>query len=85
MCVGHNARMGDLVFIGDVSQLEGKILWAAERYQRRYGHAANLVMLHPSLMVGRQQLGGLQVEARKTVLPGYAWIGVDTAKAPLAR
>lgn len=77
--------MGDLFFIDDSSQLEGKILWAAERYRRKYGHAANLVMVHPSLLTGQpQQLGGLRLEPRKTVLPGYVWVGVDAANAPLA-
>jgi len=82
----QNARMGELFFIDDPNQLEGKILWAAERYRRKYGQSANLVMLHPSWFAGQPaSLGGLRLEPRKTVLPGYVWVGVDTAAMPLAR
>ncbi len=77
--------MGDLFFIEDASQLEGKILWAAERYRQKYGRAATLVMLHPSLLRNRRRLGSLRLEPRKTVLPSYLWVGEDSpAVMPLA-
>lgn len=77
--------MGDLFFIEDASQLDGKILWAAERYRQKYGRAATLVMLHPSLLRSQRQLGSLRLEPRKTVLPSYLWVGEDTqAATPLA-
>ncbi|MCL4257784.1 MAG: hypothetical protein KJZ53_04545 [Anaerolineales bacterium] len=77
--------MGELFFIDDANQLEGKILWAAERYRRKYGRAANLVMLHPSLLQNERQFGALRLQPRKTVLPSYLWVGEDVATRPLAR
>lgn len=77
--------MGDLFFIENASQLEGKILWAAERYRQKYGRAATLVMLHPSLLAKSRRLGSLRLEPRKTVLPSYLWVGEDAAAMPLAR
>ncbi|UYN88810.1 MAG: hypothetical protein KIT08_06810 [Anaerolineales bacterium] len=78
--------MGDLFFIEDANQLDGKILWAAERYRQKYGRAATLVMLHPSLLRGERRLGALRLEPRKTVLPSYVWVGEDARSAkPLAR
>jgi len=45
-------------------------------------------MLHPSLIkAGQKRLGKLRLEAKKSVLPNYLWVGVpaDASTKPLAR
>ncbi len=79
---------GELFYIADKRlNLEERVLWAAERYQKKYGQQPTLVMLHPSLLkAGQKRLGRLRLEAKKSVLPNYLWIGVpaDEAIMPLA-
>lgn len=77
---------GELFFIEDAGKdFEGKVLWAAESYKRKFGRQPNLVMVHPSLLKGgRRQMGSLRLEPRRTMLPSYLWVGEAEAK-PVAR
>lgn len=81
-------ELGELFYIPDARLgLEARVLWAASRYQKKYGQQPTLCMLHPSLLgSGRKRLGRLRLEARKSVLPNYLWIGVsaDEDTKPLA-
>ena len=82
-------EVGELYYITDSRlDLEERVLWAAERYQKKFGQQPTLVMLHPSLIkAGQQRLGKLRLEAKKSVLPNYLWVGVpaDASTKPLAR
>jgi hypothetical protein len=81
-------ELGELVYIPDTRlDLEERVLWAANRYQKKYGQQPTLCMLHPSLLkAGQRRLGRLRLEAKKSVLPNYLWIGVpaNAAAKPLA-
>lgn len=82
-------EIGELFLIENLNtDLEGKVLWAADSYRKKYGHAPTLVLLHPSLLQGEtRRLGSMRLEAKKSVLPNYLWIGVpgDIESKPLAR
>jgi hypothetical protein len=81
-------EIGELFRIEDSRlNLEQRVLWAAKRYERKYGQQPNLAMAHPSVVEGaRNRLGSLRIEARKSVLPNYVWVGVTQAVlTPLAR
>jgi hypothetical protein len=71
-------EIGELFWIKEPkASLEQKVLWAADSYQRKYGQTPNLCLVHPSLLIGkRNRLGGLRLEAKKSILPNYLWIGV---------
>ena len=81
-------ELGALFLIEDPRMnLEQRVLWAAERYQRKYGQSPTLCLLHPSLLEGeRRRLGLLRLVAKKSVLPNYLWLGApaDNATKPLA-
>ncbi|HSS96254.1 MAG TPA: hypothetical protein VLK33_04460 [Terriglobales bacterium] len=76
--------IGELFWIKEPgANLEQKVLWAADNYQRKYGKAPNLCLVHPSLLNGKaNRLGSVRLEAKKSILPNYLWIGVaaETAK-----
>lgn len=78
---------GELFFIADSKQtLEGKVLWAAQSYKRKYGQEPTLCLLHPSLMQGVKNLGALKLQPKKSILPSYLWIGVEAeTPRPIAR
>ena len=80
-------EVGELFYIENPSlNLEERVLWAAERYQKKFGQQPTLCMLHPSLLkAGQKRLGRLRLEAKKSVLPNYLWIGVPAEAKPLAR
>jgi hypothetical protein len=79
--------IGELFWIEKPNDnLEEKVLWAAQSYQKKYGQSPTLCLVNPSLLKdGGKRLGRLRLEAKKSVLPNYLWIGVaaDTA-TPLA-
>jgi hypothetical protein len=81
-------EIGELFLIRNLdSNLEEKVLWAANSYQKKYGHAPTLCLVHPSLIKGLAgRLAGLRVEAKKSVLPNYLWIGIpaDAEAKPFA-
>jgi hypothetical protein len=78
-------EVGELFYIENPSlNLEERVLWAAERYQKKFGQQPTLCMLHPSLLKGGQKrLGRLRLEAKKSVLPNYLWIGVPVGEKSL--
>lgn len=82
-------EVGELFYIPDSHlDLKERVLWAAERYRKKYGQRPTLVMLHPSLLrAGQRRLGLLRLEAKRSVLPNYLWVGVptDASVKPLAR
>ena len=82
-------EIGELYLVEDKSMnLEQRVLWAAKRYQRKYGQSPTLCLLPPSLLHGQQgQLGNLRLEAKQSLLPNYLWMGEagEAADKPLAR
>lgn len=82
-------EVGELFYIEDPSlNLEERVLWAADRYQKRFGQQPTLCLIHPSLLKkGQKRFGRLRLEAKKSVLPTYLWMGVpaDADAKPLAR
>ena len=75
--------IGELFWIKEPgANLEQRVLWAADNYQRKYGKAPNLCFVHPSLLNGKaNRLGGVRLEAKKSILPNYLWIGVAAESA----
>jgi hypothetical protein len=80
-------ELGELFLIDDPKlNLEQRVLWAAKRYQRKYGAQPTLCILHPSLLQGRpRRVGALRFEPKTSVLPNYLWLGADKGLRPLAR
>ena len=82
-------ELGELFYIADARlNLEERVLWAANRYQKKFGQRPTLVMLHPSLLkAGQRRLGRLRLQAKKSVLPNYLWVGnsVDASAKLVAR
>ena len=80
-------ELGELFLIEDLKlNLEQRVLWAAKRYQRKYGERPTLCILHPSLLKGgSRRVGGLRLEPKISVLPNYLWLGTDRELRPLAR
>lgn len=70
-------ELGELFYIADTRlNLEERVLWAANRYQKKFGQRPTLVMLHPSLLkAGQRRMGHLRLEAKRSVLPNYLWVG----------
>jgi hypothetical protein len=79
-------ELGELFLIENPRlSLKQRVLWAAERYQRKYGQRPTLCLVHPSLIEGERRFGRLKLEAKKSVLPNYLWLGVgDAADKPVA-
>ncbi|MCW5875983.1 MAG: hypothetical protein KIS85_03785 [Anaerolineales bacterium] len=83
-------ELGELFLIEDARMgVEERVLWAAKHYRQKYGQAPTLCLLHPSLLPGARRLGGLRLEARRSILPNYLWLGApsadERAAKPLAR
>lgn len=59
--------------------LSVKIQRAAAYYQKKYGHAAELCLVHPSALKDQKidELTGITVRPYRSVLPGHLWIGVE--------
>jgi len=51
--------------------LADKVLRAAERYQQKFGAAANICYVHPSALNGGGDTNGVAVQASQTVLPHH--------------
>lgn len=79
-------ELGELFLIENPRlNLRQRVQWAAQRYQRMYGQEPTLCLVHPSLMKGERRFGRLKLEAQKSVLPNYLWLGVgDAASKPMA-
>lgn len=70
-------ELGELFLIEDTRMSpEARVLWAAERYRRRYGQDPSLCLVHPSLLpAAGGRIAGLRVEAKPALLPNYLWLG----------
>ena len=79
--VGSGAVMdtGLLWYDDSGRELGEKIARAARRYRRKYGEAANMCYVHPSVLKdkGPRQVGGLRVAAVPNVLRHHFWLGVE--------
>jgi hypothetical protein len=58
--------------------LEEKIRQAATRYQIKYGQPATMCFVNPSMLGDVSNVGGIQVNGLRTVLPHHLWMGVGT-------
>jgi len=58
--------------------LEEKISQAATRYQIKYGQPPTMCFVHPSMLGDVVNVGGIQVNGLRTVLPHHFWLGVGT-------
>lgn len=81
-------EFGELYLIENLDDgVEEKVRWAAGRFRRKYGQQPTLCAIHPSLLQGgRRRLGEIRLEARKSLLPNYLWLGVpaDIESKPVA-
>ena len=63
--------------------LTAKVERAADYYRHKYGFAADLCLVHPTMLVEpRPEIvesrgGKVAVRANRAILPGHLWIGVD--------
>ncbi len=63
--------------------LKARIEKAVDYYRRKYHQEPNLCLLHPSMLVTKEdvaltQIGALNIRAYRPVLPGHLWIGIET-------
>jgi hypothetical protein len=58
--------------------LSAKIERAVAYYQKKYGRAPNVCLIHPNALEGEKP-DGVKVTIRpyRPVLPGHLWIGVE--------
>jgi hypothetical protein len=63
-------------------QFADKVIFAAQRYQQKFGQAATICYVHPSMLDGGKSVivGGIAVLPLKTVAPQNFWLGVDDGK-----
>jgi len=60
--------------------IEEKIKQAATRYQIKYGQPPTLCFVHPSALGDVENVGEIQVNGLKTVLPNHLWLGIGREK-----
>jgi len=77
-------QTGMLWFDNSENTLAQKVRKAAAHHQKKYGRAAEICLVHPS-MAGEQDLNdlveGIAVRVWRPVLPGHLWLGVDDEPA----
>jgi hypothetical protein len=61
------------------SSLMDKIVKAAEYYRKKYGRAAELVLVNPSALHDQKldEIEGLTVRPWRSVLPGHFLLGIE--------
>jgi len=64
--------------------LEDKVARAAAHFEKKYGQPPTLCFVHPTAKNGTDQVGNVQIEALKVVLPNCLWIGVGEIKRKTA-
>ena len=64
--------------------LEDKIARAAAHFQKKYGQPPTLCFVHPTVRNGTDQVGSIQVETLKAVMPNCLWIGVGEVKRKMS-
>lgn len=69
---------GMLWFDNSPTALSAKIRKAADYYQKKYGQAPALCLVHPS-MLKDAKLEGVEIVVRpyRPVLPGHIWLGIE--------
>ena len=72
-------NIGMLWFDNDTTtDLVAKVRAAADYYRVKYGQAANLCFVHPSMLSeSLQTTEGIEVRTLHWVLPNHFWIGVN--------
>ena len=77
-------NVGMLWFDNDPrTALTAKVTRAADYYRQKYGRAATLCLVHPSMLGGSQagrqveQAGKVAVRANRLIQPGHLWIGTE--------
>ncbi len=77
-------NVGMLWFDNDPrTALTAKVSRAADYYRQKYGLVADLCMVHPSMLNGRNpnmdevHAGKVIVRTNRAILPGHLWIGTE--------
>ena len=69
---------GMLWFDNSQVALDIKIQKAMDYYRKKYGHAPDLCLVHPSMLKDAALEGKkITVRSYRPVLPGHIWIGVE--------
>ena len=76
--------IGMLWFDNDKNaDLKTKVTKAANYYHQKYGHAPNLVFVHPSMLVNAAwQNNGIELRTDQAVRPNHFWLGVQQNGLP---
>jgi hypothetical protein len=56
--------------------LEEKVQRAVEYYQEKYGRVPELCLVNPGILAEKQQVGRIEVEPLRTILPHHFWLGM---------
>jgi hypothetical protein len=56
--------------------LEEKVSRAAAHYEHKYGQPPTLCFVNPATKNGTDEVGGVQIETLKAVMPNCLWIGI---------
>lgn len=77
-------NVGMLWFDNDPrTALTAKVARAADYYRKKYGLAANLCLVHPSMLAEQrpdmieEQAGRVAVRPNRAIQPGHLWIGTE--------
>ena len=65
--------------------LEDKIARAAAHFEKKYGQPPTICFVNPTAKNGAHQVGGIQIQPLKVVMPNCLWIGVGEAKRKAKR
>ena len=61
--------------------LSVKIQRAMDYYQKKYGHAPDTALVHPSMLEKQEvMLENITVRPYRPVLPGHIWLGVENTE-----
>jgi len=60
--------------------LEDKVMRAAAHYEKKYGQPPTLCFVNPAAKNGTDEVGGVQLETLRAVMPNCLWIGVGEAR-----
>jgi len=60
--------------------LEDKVTRAAAHFEKKYGQSPTICFVNPTAKNGTDQVGGIQIETLKIVMPNCLWIGVGETK-----
>ena len=73
----RDMKQGMLWFDNDPKRsFADRLARAAAHYRRKYGHEANLVLVHPTAS-SPDSVNGISVRQSKAVMPNYLWLGVS--------